>query len=132
MIFFLENLRNPARPHQSAAMRQFPTAQLNSMHGRMRATRLRSCHVRKYRESSLGQPTIKCRFECIFCRKKQVLISTSCENLPFCLLCAIRSHQLKSNRKQITENLFTRKSTKTPPLSNIYHTTIARNMNIGI
>ena len=30
MIFFLENLRNPARLHRVAAMRQFPTAQLNS------------------------------------------------------------------------------------------------------
>ena len=39
----------------------------------MRATRLQSCHVQIYRKSSLGQPTTKCIFECIFCRKKQVL-----------------------------------------------------------
>ena len=35
MIFPLENLRDPARGHRAAAMRQFPTAQLSSMHGRM-------------------------------------------------------------------------------------------------
>ena len=43
----------------------------------------KSCHVRIYRESSLGQSTTKCIFEQIFCRKKQVLRSILYENLPF-------------------------------------------------